>query len=102
MVNENSSYIQQTQNRGERIRKCKLGNNPFHAHQLNMRFRFPYSLKNSAYIIIGILVLGGFGVLGYFVGEGLKSEIQIGTERPLAQNPRADVIAGSGGIKING
>ncbi|MEO9309064.1 MAG: hypothetical protein ABI337_02080 [Nitrososphaera sp.] len=59
-------------------------------------------MKNSAYIIIGILVLGGFGVLGYFVGEGLKSEIQIGTERPLAQNPRADVIAGSGGIKING
>lgn len=58
-------------------------------------------LKKSEYIIIGILVLGGFGMLGYFVGEGVKSEIKIGAEMPL-QNPRADVVAGSGGIKING
>lgn len=63
---------------------------------------FVYALKKSGYIIIGILVLGGFGMLGYFVGEGVKSEIDLGTEMPLLQNPHADVVAGSGGIKING
>lgn len=58
-------------------------------------------MKKSGYIIIGILVLGGFGMLGYFIGEGVKSEIDLGTKIPL-QNPRTDVVAGSSGIKING
>lgn len=62
---------------------------------------FVYALKKFRYVIIGILVLGGFGMLGYLVGEGVKSEIDLGTEIPL-QNPRADMVTGSSGIKING
>ncbi|HXG73254.1 MAG TPA: hypothetical protein VNK44_00350 [Candidatus Nitrosotenuis sp.] len=58
-------------------------------------------MKKSAYIVIGILVLGGFGMLGYFVGQGIKSEIELVAEMPLVKKPALEEITGSKGIKIN-
>ncbi|MEM3064790.1 MAG: hypothetical protein QW177_05395 [Candidatus Nitrosotenuis sp.] len=58
-------------------------------------------MKKSAYIVIGILVLGGFGMLGYFVGQGIKSEVELVAEMPFVQKPALEEITGSGGIRIN-
>ncbi|MEM3006877.1 MAG: hypothetical protein QXW37_00640 [Candidatus Nitrosotenuis sp.] len=59
-------------------------------------------MKKSEYIIIGILILGGFGILGYVVGERVKTELELGIERPLVQIPHVDVVAGRDDIKISG
>ncbi|MEW6043757.1 MAG: hypothetical protein AB1608_05795 [Thermoproteota archaeon] len=59
-------------------------------------------MKKTGYIILGILLLGGFGTLGYLVGEGVKAEMRVESEKPHLQNPRAELVTGSNGIKISG
>lgn len=58
-------------------------------------------MKKIGYIVLGILVLGSFGLLGYFVGEGVKSDVDADTFEPYLQN-KPTTVAKDNGIKING
>jgi hypothetical protein len=66
-----------------------------------MSTRFDQSLKKTGYIILGILLLGGFGMLGYLVGEGVKVDIELESETMYLQRPGVELAVGSNNIKIN-
>jgi hypothetical protein len=62
---------------------------------------FTHALKKTTSLLIGILMIGGFGVLGYLVGEGFQ---QTNLNEQTEEIEKTETYVSSSqqnGIKIN-